>query len=210
MPKHKDITGKVFNRLTVVEKSGVQVHGYGRSSSWLCLCECGKKVVRSAPYLRDIKNASCGCAVGSHRRTHGMTKSPEFARWVAMNQRCNNPNNTFFKNYGGRGINVCERWKSFENFYADMGPLPHQSYELDRKDNSLGYSPENCRWIGKVENLYNRRTTILVTVNGVQMNLSQASLALGIGVGTLGSRYRRGIPIDLPLQTHQARKKPAR
>jgi hypothetical protein len=80
-------------------------------------------------------------------RKHGMKGSPEYRTWKAMKTRCFNPNSQYFSCYGGRNITVCERWaNSFESFYADMGPKPGPGYSIERKDNSLGYAPSNCRW----------------------------------------------------------------
>lgn len=92
--------------------------------------------------------------------THGMAKTPEWYAWCGMRQRCENPKNAAWKNYGGRGIKVCERWHVFENFYADMGNRP-PGRSLDRVNNDGYYAPGNCRWATRSEQTANRRSWLL-------------------------------------------------
>jgi hypothetical protein len=95
----------------------------------------------------------------THRR-HGMSYERAYVNWQNMIQRCENPKIRSFHNYGGRGITVCERWKVFENFYADMGDRPSPAYSIDRLDNDKGYSPDNCRWATAREQMLNTRRSI--------------------------------------------------
>ena len=126
------------------------------------LCDCGAEKVISIYSVASGHTKSCGCIskeVASVRfKTHGQSRSSLYSRWVMMKDRCYNPKNIGYKNYGGRGITVCDRWKvSFENFKKDMGNIPTEQHSLDRKDNSKGYTPENCKWSDKVEQTQNRR-----------------------------------------------------
>lgn len=127
-------------------------------------CKCGnrKEILRSQ-VLRG-KTISCGCDRADWYKTHGLSYSSEFSSWSAMKSRCTNPNDHGYHRYGGRGITVCERWNNFENFYADMGPKPSKSYSIERENNSLGYSPENCIWGTRKQQSINRRVVKLYPV----------------------------------------------
>lgn len=153
-----DLTGKTFGKLTVLERAG---QNKNRNALWKCQCECGLIKITSGRLLRNGDSKSCGClrldsCIKTHT-IHGMSKSPEFAIWAAMIQRCQNPKNIGYKDYGGRGITICERWlNSFENFFIDMGPKP-EKHSIDRINNDRGYSPENCRWATCHEQRMNQR-----------------------------------------------------
>lgn len=114
----------------------------------VCKCACGTvKETYASNYARG-KTLSCGCFKydGHARRTHGKSKTPIYRLWNTMVMRCHNKNSAGFQKYGAKGVTVCERWRTFENFYADMGERPTKAHSLDRIQNSLGYSPSNCRW----------------------------------------------------------------
>ncbi len=123
--------------------------------------------------------------------------------WADMKQRCNNPKDTAFRNYGGRGIKVCERWdKSYKAFEADMGERPHK-YELDRIDTEGDYTPENCRWISHQENLRNRRNTVCVTIEGTEYKLCELSEKYGVERGVIVGRVNRGLSFDDVVSTER-------
>lgn len=90
-------------------------------------------------------------------RIHGKISTTEYSSWSHMKNRCTNINNDSWDYYGGRGITICERWLSFQNFYADMGDKPTPKHTVDRVDNSLGYFPKNCRWATRTDQARNRR-----------------------------------------------------
>lgn len=122
---------------------------------------------------------------------HGMSKTKIYGIWWAMITRCQNPKCKAFKNYGGRGITVCERWQKFENFYADMGDRP-EGKTLERDDNSKGYSPNNCVWADRKTQGRNKRGIRMVTVNGVSKPMSEWADESGVAIGTIWQRLNKG------------------
>lgn len=111
--------------------------------------------------------------------THGATKTKAFSVWASMKARCLYPSASGYERYGGAGVTVCERWMTFANFLADMGQPP-PGYSLDRIDNAKGYSPSNCRWVPKADQVKNTKRTVWVEINGNKMCLKDAAKLLGI------------------------------
>jgi hypothetical protein len=128
--------------------------------------------------------------------THGKTSTAEYRIWRAMKERCSLPSNKHWADYGGRGIRVCTRWRdSFENFYADMGPRPSHLHSIDRKENDVGYQPDNCRWVTATVQANNRRTrsdALIITMNGKTMTVSAWERAAGVTRVFFRQRIRRG------------------
>ncbi len=147
-----DMIGRQYGLLTVISRSP----GFYERPKWTCRCSCGKSVDIDGRDLRKGNRTSCGCSFKG-RPKHFMAKSPIYRSWSTMIQRCTNPDNSHYDRYGGRGIQVCERWMNFRNFYEDMGDRP-DGYSLDRINNSGPYCKENCRWATSKQQGRNRRT----------------------------------------------------
>lgn len=159
MPRHKDICGEKFGRLTAL--SGIGKFADGRYR-WSCECDCGAITVVAGTYLRAGKIASCGCATSEattkRNTTHGLSKLKEWKIWIGMNRRCYEPNHAAYINYGAKGTRVCEEWRSnFFPFYEHLGPIPSPKHTLDRINPFGHYEPGNCRWATQKEQQSNKR-----------------------------------------------------
>ena len=163
--------GQRFGRLIALRDNTDPERPTGVRPSWVCQCDCGQATTVVAHHLISGNTTSCGChgRNGLHR-THGLSKTaPEYLTWGRMIQRCTNQRHPKYPRYGGRGITVCERWRSFENFYADMGARPSPLHSIDRIDNDGNYEPGNCRWATPKQQVRNRSNTRMLTIDGVTL-----------------------------------------
>jgi len=152
MGKALDLRGQRFGRLVAIEPTDRRSRGV---IIWRCICDCGNEHFTTSVRLHHKLVKSCGCLRGNYSY-HGMFGTPTHKSWEGMKSRCNDPNNSSYKYYGGRGIKVCERWHKFENFYADMGERP-KGMTLDRINNDGDYEPRNCKWATYKEQRANSR-----------------------------------------------------
>lgn len=174
---------------------------------WECRCSCGNEALVLAIHLRKGITRSCGCLhienahAQTNRRTHNMTKTPEYMAWRSMKERCYKATHPYYHLYGGRGITVCDRWlASFENFYADMGPRPARM-TLERLDNNEGYSPENCKWDSWTRQARNRRSTRWIEFRGERRVITEWSMSLGGKPNLVNARLRAGWSLERALTT---------
>lgn len=169
-------------------------------NKWLCKCDCGNEKIVFASNLTRSHSTSCGCASRARVVTHGESTSREYRAWINMKTRCESPGTPYFKFYGGRGISVCDRWSSFENFKLDMGSRPSDRHSIDRIDVNGNYEPGNCRWATDKTQARNTRKQRLVTVDGRQMSLAEAVEGAGLIYSTVLHRLMRGMNIEDALR----------
>lgn len=167
-------------------------------------CDCGTERLVRADWLVGGRVKSCGCKryelIAAAVRTHGMSRTPEYGAWSDMRSRCVDPNDGQFKNYGGRGIKVCERWADFATFYADLGPRPSTDHSLDREDNDGDYCLANCRWATPTQQVRNRRVTLRVEHMGESRPLAELCEESGLPYQVVYERiYRYGLSVERAL-----------
>lgn len=200
MPRRIDLTGKRFGKLTVVQAADSRTSpGGSKKAYWLCNCDCGcSKEIAAASLIRGVV-ISCGCVVKDRisqlNRTHGQTGTRLYRIWCAMKSRCNNPNFWEYRNYGGRGIRVCDEWNDDFSSFKTWASLNGYTNEMsiDRINNNLGYSPLNCRWIPKSEQSSNRRNSIYISAYNKTLSAREWSVRLGLSYSTIVYRYHQGL-----------------
>jgi hypothetical protein len=199
------LVGMRFTRLVVTERAP----SAGNQVYWRCLCDCGETRLVKTQHLRGGDTKSCGCLKKDRQRAlsvagvaarkarakpkperkhrHGMSGSRSYKIWSCMRARCENPNHNHYSYYGGRGIAVCEQWKNFEGFLADMGEAP-SGMTIERVDNDRGYEPGNCRWASRADQNRNTRRNRLLTYDGASLTISEWARRIGINEQTIASR----------------------
>ena len=201
MQKCQDLTGQKFNKLLVLK----QVRKNKGKTYWLCKCDCGKETIVEGYKLKTGHIRSCGCLqreINIKRlTTHNLSKSKLYEIWCAIKNRCLNKNLKTYKNYGGRGITVCQEWlNDFKTFYDwAINNGYSDGLTIDRINNDGNYEPDNCRWASRKTQANNRRTCKTFTYNGVTKNYKQWCEFLKINYKTFYSRISRGWKIETAL-----------
>lgn len=201
-----DLSKQTFGKLTVVSFAGMRNNG----AVWNCRCECGVEKPVSSNVLRMGKARSCGCGQVQSVTVHGLfkaapgsNKNPAFPCWQAMLGRCLVVTHGSYNNYGAKGIKVCDRWLSFDNFFEDIGPRPSKKHTLDRYPDGYGdYEPGNVRWATAVEQAANRKSTYRIEFGGELKSLSEWSILKGIDACVIYERLEQyGWTIEEALTT---------
>lgn len=202
---YKKLAGKRFGRLTVLSYQG---NDKNRAALWLCRCDCGNEIVKTSSYLTHSKVASCGCLAKEKCQRMGKSnlKYPNaiprlLSIWTGMKYRCNNEKSTDWKNYGGRGIKICEDWmNSFDSFqYWAIFNGYKEGLTIERKDVNGDYCPENCCWIANKEQIWNRTTTIRVDIDGKQYVLKDLCDKYNLVYNRVVQRIKKGWDIKIAL-----------
>ncbi|MCK4554919.1 hypothetical protein KAU19_08280 [Candidatus Parcubacteria bacterium] len=190
--------GDKYGKLIAINFS----HKKKRIKYWLFKCDCGNKKVICVSSVKRGDVQSCGCLWKEKMIKHRMSRTKTYKSWGSMKQRCLNKNAPNYKNWGGRGITICEEWLSdngFQNFYKDMGNAP-QGLSLDRIDNNLGYCKENCRWATREKQQNNTRCNRLLTLQGRTQTIPQWARELNINYNTLYNRIYKGWSVERALK----------
>jgi len=207
MPSFINLKGKKFHRLSVLKRAVNTPR-----VCWVCRCDCGEITTVDASRLKSGHTKSCGCAQREsvirrnqrHGEAHRKKQSREYRAWCEMKTRCFNTRRKHYKNYGGRGITICPQWRTnYQQFLQDMGRCPPEM-TLDRRDNDLGYFPENCRWATTTEQGNNTRQNHFLTYQGRTLTVAQWERELGFKPNVVKFRIHRG------WSTHDALTKPLR
>lgn len=176
----------------------------GGRTFWRCICTCGAEVNVLSDNLSRGRSRSCGCvrdaATGARSRLHGQSRSALYGVWRTMVDRCSNPANTQYRDYGGRGVQVHLAWGTFEGFLMDNPTHPGGGLTFDRINNDGNYEPGNVRWATRGMQARNRRGNRQITVNGVTACLQDWALSAGVTANHLYRRMRRGMTPEQALQ----------
>lgn len=199
--ERENLIGQKFGRLTVISRAEDIINKSGKHIyMWNCICECGKNTVVNSSSLKRGHTKSCGCLCGEHHddSSHKKGKIRLYRIWQDMKQRCTNQNNKNYKNYGARGISVCDEWKnsytSFKEWAMNNGYAENLS--IDRIDVNGNYEPSNCKWSTQEDQANNMRTNRLISFNGETLTLSQWRKRLGFKRGVLEYRLKHGWDLE--------------
>jgi hypothetical protein len=182
-------------RLTYIEDFGRIKYPKSTVILVKCKCLCGNEIVVRKPHFLKNHTKSCGCLnkekTSQINKTHNLSKSSTYRSWVAMIQRCVNKNIKQYKNYGNRGIKVCDSWLKFDNFLLDMGIKPNDDFQIDRIDNNGNYEKNNCKWSSRIENCNNKNNNVKYNYKGELLSVTEISRRSGITRSRISSWKNR-------------------
>ena len=201
--KKLDLTNQKFNRLTVLELSDKR----GKKVMWKCRCDCGNITFVETCNLRGNRTKSCGCykmdGLLSRSTKHNQRHTKLYEVWKGIKQRCLNSNHKAFKNYGGRGISICDEWKdNFSSFYNwAMQNGYSDELSIDRINNDGNYEPNNCRWVDRKTQANNTRTNHFITYNNETHTIAEWSRILNIKYSVILYRLHHNWSIEKTFTT---------
>lgn len=196
--------GARFARLQVIETYKLRGETWQQSRYYAqCRCDCGTVLITRINNLRSENTQSCGCVMRDGRKKTRLSRTRIGQIWRGMMHRCYNPKSPAYKNYGGRGIQVCDQWHALECFAKDITSLGYAAnLTIERIDNNGDYSPDNCQWIPKALQSKNKRSNVIIEFRGRSMCIADWARHIGIPYRTLRARLRvRGWPVERALTT---------
>lgn len=189
----RDLTNQRFGRLLAINPREDRDNNH---VVWDCVCDCGSQLPVRSSSLVCGQTRSCGCLVkdtmSKLRSTHKMSNTPTYHSWKSMQNRCKYAKHPAYHRYGGAGVRVCDSWSTFAGFYADMGTRP-EGTSLDRINNLLGYSPDNCRWATHKEQAINKLLTKYAELTGITLTLHEWGEISGVKPPVISRRLAAGV-----------------
>jgi len=199
--KAQDLAGEVFGKLKVLRLEKIERGNY----FWLCRCDCGNTTITRTGNLNNGMTKSCGCIhkdqLKERNKSHGLAKTPIYNVWSSMKARCNNSNDASYKNYGGRGIAICDKWRTFEGFYEDMGNSYKKGLTIERINVNGNYCLDNCCWADTITQGNNTRRNRFLTIDGITDTMSNLCRRYGLPVTTVKRRLERGWDVEKTFKT---------
>lgn len=198
--------GHQFQHIRVIGKEvRPRRDGTGTLEWFKCICQCGATLTQSKWQLRRNPSVKCkrcaGIEAAKKRGADGRSFTPEWLAWKSARERCTRKTHPAYARYGARGISVCKRWESFDNFLANMGPRPSPKHSLERRDNHKGYTPANCVWATQQEQNNNTRANRILTVGEFSQTMAQWARELGGSPSVVANRLLAGWTVEAACTT---------
>lgn len=206
MAIRENLVGKCFDRLTVIELAFDESY---KKKKWLCQCDCGNKVVVTGSNLKSGHSTQCkACQLSSMQKgniTHDQSHTKLYYVWQGMKNRCENINHKSYADYGRRGIRVCDEWHSFDAFQQWAWSNGYgEGVEIDRINNDGDYCPENCRWVGRLDNARNKSNNKVILYNGEKKTLSEWATHFGVNYKNLSRNLSKGYTLEEAVQRERS------